>query len=76
MAVCTIANWLSNFLVSFTFLSLASAIGKQWTFWLYAAVGVGATVFFTRSVPETKGRSLEQIQQDLTRSRGRRLRSA
>jgi sugar porter (SP) family MFS transporter len=72
MALCTIANWLFNFIVSFTFLSLASAIGKQWTFWLYAIIGAIAVSFFFLRVPETKGRSLEQIQQDLTRSRRRR----
>jgi sugar porter (SP) family MFS transporter len=80
MAVCTVANWLFNFIVSFTFLSLTSVIGKQWTFWLYAAIGVMAIAFVARRVPETKGRSLEQIQQDLTKPRrGRRggeLRSA
>jgi MFS family permease len=72
MALCTIANWLFNFIVSFTFLSLTSAIGKQWTFWLYAIIGAIAVSFFFLRVPETKGRSLEQIQQDLTRSRRRR----
>ncbi|HEY3764693.1 MAG TPA: sugar porter family MFS transporter [Gaiellales bacterium] len=80
MAVCTIANWLFNFLVSFTFLTLASAIGKQWTFGLYAVIGIVAIAFFARRVPETNGRSLEQIQQDLTRPRRRgrvrQLRSA
>jgi sugar porter (SP) family MFS transporter len=80
MAVCTIANWLFNFIVSFTFLSLAAAIGKAATFWLYAIIGVVAIAFFAARVPETNGRSLEQIQQDLTRPRRRgrrgRLREA
>jgi sugar porter (SP) family MFS transporter len=74
MALCTIANWLFNFLVSFTFLSLTSVIGKDWTFWLYAIIGAIAVAFFFLRVPETKGRSLEEIQRDLTgsRRRGRR----
>ena len=82
MAVCTIANWTFNFIISFTFLTLTSTIGKTATFWLYAAVGVIAIVFFYRRVPETSGRSLEDIQRDVTGSsrRGRRghgeLRSA
>jgi SP family galactose:H+ symporter-like MFS transporter len=42
--------------VSFTFLSLAADIGKAATFWLYAAIGVPAIIFFALRVPETKGR--------------------
>jgi sugar porter (SP) family MFS transporter len=74
MAACTVANWSFNFLVSFTFLTLTTGIGKAATFWLYAAVGVVAFVFFLLKVPETKGRTLEEIEQDLTskRTRGRR----
>jgi Sugar (and other) transporter len=75
MAACTVANWAFNFLVSFTFLSLVAAIGKAATFWLYAAIAVCAVVFFIWRVPETMGRSLEQIQEDVTgRSRRRRRR--
>jgi predicted MFS family arabinose efflux permease len=70
--VCTIANWTFNFLISFTFLSLASAIGKAATFWLYAGIGVLAIIFFAWRVPETKGRSLEDIQRDLTGKSRRR----
>jgi hypothetical protein len=70
--VCTIANWTFNFIVSFTFLTLAADIGKAATFWLYAVIGVIAIVFFLLRVPETKGRSLEEIQRDVTGSRRRR----
>jgi len=65
MAVCTMFNWGFNFLISYTFLSLTGAITKQGTFWLYAGFGVCAVVFFLTVVPETKDRSLEQIQADL-----------
>jgi sugar porter (SP) family MFS transporter len=65
MAVCTMFNWGLNFAISYTFLTLTSAITKQGTFWLYAFFGVCAVVFFTIVVPETKDRSLEQIQSDL-----------
>ena len=50
-------------LVSLTFLSLVGTIGRPLTFWLYAAVGVAAIVLVYFLVPETKGRSLEDIQQ-------------
>ena len=62
MAVCTIGNWLANFVVSVSFLSLNNLITKQGTFWLYAAISIGAFVFFAARVPETKDRSLEEIE--------------
>ena len=65
MAACTVANWSFNFLVSFTFLTLTSTITKQGTFWLYAVIGVIACAFFWWLVPETAGKSLEDIQDAL-----------
>jgi sugar porter (SP) family MFS transporter len=65
MSVATAANWLANFAVSLTFLLLIDVIGQTGTFWLYALVGVGAIAFSWRLVPETKGRTLEQIEAGL-----------
>ncbi|HET8663190.1 MAG TPA: sugar porter family MFS transporter [Nocardioides sp.] len=65
MALCTIANWGANFLVAQTFLSLSDAITRQGVFFLYAVLAVLSLVFFALRVPETKGRQLEEIQQDL-----------
>jgi sugar porter (SP) family MFS transporter len=65
MAVCTMFNWGFNFLISYTFLTLTSAITKQGTFWLYAFFGICAVIFFATLVPETKERSLEEIQSDV-----------
>jgi hypothetical protein len=62
MAVCTIGNWLANFVVSVSFLSLTNLITKQGTFWLYAGISVLAFLFFAARVPETKDRSLEEIE--------------
>lgn len=69
MSVCTIANWGANFLVAQTFLSLSEAITRQGVFFLYAALAVASVVLFARWVPETKGRSLEEIQNDLVDDR-------
>jgi sugar porter (SP) family MFS transporter len=66
MAVCTIVNWGANFLISYFFLDLVDRISTQGTFWLYAGFGVLAVIFFAFKVPETKGRSLEEIEHDLT----------
>jgi sugar porter (SP) family MFS transporter len=65
MAVCTMFNWGFNFLIAYTFLTLIDALGKAGTFWLYAFFGICAIVFFLTVVPETKDRSLEEIQTEL-----------
>ncbi|GER91992.1 MFS transporter [Dictyobacter vulcani] len=61
-SVCSFSNWVANFVVSVTFLSLIHAIGTSTTFWLYAVIGVIALIFCWRLVPETKGKTLEQIE--------------
>ena len=63
VAVATAANWGSAFLVSQFFLSLIGAIGDSSAFWLFALFCVIAWVWIYVRVPETKGQSLEQIQQ-------------
>ena len=62
MAIATVALWLASLLLTVTFLSLVSAFGPSATFWLYAALSVLTFVFLWRVVPETKGKSLEQIE--------------
>jgi sugar porter (SP) family MFS transporter len=68
MSLSTVGNWTANFLVSSFFLSLTVAITRQGTFWLYAAFGVLALVYFIVRVPETKERTLEEIEHELTDS--------
>jgi len=62
MSTVTVTNWALNLLVAVTFLSLVSVLGQAGTFWLYGVVAVGAWVFFYLQVPETKGKTLEQIE--------------
>jgi hypothetical protein len=49
--------------VSLTFLTLLQGIGAPKTFWLYGLCAIGAWIFSYSLVPETKGRTLEQIEQ-------------
>lgn len=56
-------NWIFNLLVSITFLTLVELIGPSWTFWLYGVLAIAAFLFCYYLVPETKGRSLEEIEQ-------------
>ncbi len=65
MSVSTVGNWASNFLVSSFFLTLVDAISREGTFWLYAGLGLLALIFFVFRVPETRGRSLEEIGEEL-----------
>jgi sugar porter (SP) family MFS transporter len=62
MGVATVMNWGSNLVVALTFLSLLRSLGRPVTFWMYALTGVLAWVFSYFSVPETKGKSLEEIE--------------
>jgi SP family galactose:H+ symporter-like MFS transporter len=62
MSVASEANWGSNLIIALTFLTLIQLLGRFGTFWLYAAVGVGAWIFCYKLVPETKGRTLEEIE--------------
>jgi sugar porter (SP) family MFS transporter len=63
VSICTAFNWLSAYLVSQFFLSLVDAIGSSLTFGLFATFCVIGWIWIFLSVPETKGRSLEDIQQ-------------
>jgi sugar porter (SP) family MFS transporter len=58
----TMTNWFFNFAVSLTFLPLIDLAGQTGTFWLYGAIGLVTLWFCWKFVPETKGRSLEQIE--------------
>ena len=62
MSIATSANWGANLFVALTFLTLIQATGRSLTFWIYGLVGVAAWLFTWFLVPETKGRSLEEIE--------------
>ncbi len=62
MSISIFSLWVGCTLVAQTFLRLLQTLGPSWTFWLYAATTPLAFVFVLALVPETKGRSLEQIE--------------
>ncbi|MBV8104009.1 MAG: sugar porter family MFS transporter [Hyphomicrobiales bacterium] len=62
VAVATAVNWGAAFLVSGFFLSVVNAIGQASTFWLFAAFCAIGLVWVIVGVPETRGRSLEEIE--------------
>ena len=63
VSVATAVNWFSAWLVSQFFLTLVDGIGESQTFWLFAALCAVAFVWVWRKVPETKDRTLEEIEQ-------------
>jgi MFS family permease len=62
MSIATISLWVSCVALTLTFLSLVKAIGVSGAFWLYATMCVTTFVFVWRLTPETKGKSLEEIE--------------
>ena len=70
MSATLMCNWGMNFLVALTFLSLLNSLGDLVTFWIYAVVCVLGLGYALKLVPETKGRSLEEIEHWLRSRRG------
>ncbi|PSN47391.1 Facilitated trehalose transporter Tret1 [Blattella germanica] len=64
IAVCT--NWTLVFIVTFSFEKLLNALGTNVTFWIFAVICGLASAFVFILVPETKGKSLSEIQQMLS----------
>lgn len=62
VSVAVSALWIACFLLTFTFPMLNTALGPARTFWAYAGVCAAGCVFVWLLVPETKGRSLEEIE--------------
>lgn len=66
MATCTFALWTGCCTLTFSFPSLNASLGSSGTFWIYSAICLCGFLFFLRRCPETKGKSLEQLEQELT----------
>lgn len=65
MAVCTAALWIASFLLTYTFPFLNSRLGTGGTFILYAVICLSGFIFTMRRIPETKGKSLEELEKEL-----------
>jgi sugar porter (SP) family MFS transporter len=64
MAVSVSAMWIANFALIYSFPFLQAALGAAGTFWLYAGICGAGFLFILRRVPETKEKSLEQIERE------------
>ena len=65
VAVAVMALWIACFILTYTFPILNGHLGPAGTFWLYAGICVVGFVFIFFKLPETKGKTLEQIEREL-----------
>ena len=65
MATCTFVLWAGCCTLTFSFPSMNAALGSSGTFWIYSAICVCAFIFLWNRCPETKGKSLEELKQEL-----------
>jgi SP family sugar porter-like MFS transporter len=65
MAVATFALWAACFVLTYTFPLLNAGLGASGTFWLYGVICILGFVFVKTMLPETKGKSLEEIEREL-----------
>jgi SP family sugar porter-like MFS transporter len=67
MAVSTFSLWSACFVLTYTFPLLNSGLGAYGTFWLYGIICLLGFIFVKKNLPETKGKSLEEIEKELTK---------
>jgi sugar porter (SP) family MFS transporter len=65
MSVATASLWLACFILTYTFPILNAGLGPAGTFWVYAAICIAGYFFIKTKLPETKGRTLEEIEAEL-----------
>jgi len=65
MSIAVMALWAACFVLTRTFPNLYKSLGLAGTFWIYAAICVAGFVFILNCLPETKGKTLEEIEKEL-----------
>ncbi len=61
----TMTHWGLDFVVALTVLTIIGLITETGLFWLYATFSIAGFLFLQRKLPETKNRSLEEIERSL-----------
>ncbi len=67
VAVATTSLWAACFILTYTFPLLNKNLGPAGTFWVYAGICLAGFAFILKRLPETKGKSLEEIEKELVR---------
>jgi len=63
--IAVMLNWFLVFLVTKTFPAMNEGLGADVTFWIFAAIMAAGTAFTYFFIPETKGKSSQEIQEEL-----------
>ena len=75
VATCTFALWAGSFSLTYSFPLLNSALGSYGTFWIYASICAAGFIFFISRLPETKGKSREDLEKELVNDREEQITS-
>jgi len=67
MAIATLSLWIGTFTLTLTFPALMANLKGSFTFWLYAFICVLGFIFIRLTLPETKGKTLEELEKMLTK---------
>ena len=68
MSVATTSLWIACTILTFTFPFLNQNLGASGSFWLYAVICIAGFIFIKAKLPETKGKSLEQVEAELSKN--------
>jgi hypothetical protein len=69
MSTAVTALWRACFVLTYTFPALNAALGAAGVFWTYAAICLAGVIFLYFSLPETRGKTLEEIEADIRTSK-------
>lgn len=67
MALSTFFLWVACFVLTYTFPILNESVGASGTFWLYGGICLAGFLFIRAKLPETKGKTLEELEKELTK---------
>ncbi|MEO1009769.1 MAG: sugar porter family MFS transporter [Bacteroidota bacterium] len=69
MSIATFSLWVASFVLTFTFPLLNDALGAYGTFWVYSGICLLGFLFIRKRLPETKGKTLEELEIELTKKK-------
>lgn len=69
MSIATFSLWVASFFLVFTFPLMNNVLGSYGTFWTYSLICLIGFLFIKKKLPETKGKSLEEIEFELTKEK-------
>jgi len=67
MAIATSSLWIASFLLVIFFPILNDLLGAHGTFWLFAGICLIGFLFIRKKLPETKGKTLEEVEEFFTK---------